>query len=167
MPAVNPLYMPDVTQHPRYKDALRIIMRSYGRASPELLNQKVRRLLAEMTGFGKSGVEGLPTWPHPSEKGDWREYITDEYVECMICGYRGSLLTEPHLRNHGGSKALYRRHFHIPPETVLAARNILVKRRNDMLRTKIWRFRPDWQDKTEKKSPPPTDDLGSLLGIDL
>lgn len=108
---------------------------------------------------------GPENWPTPASPDAWKDCVTEDYIECMICGHRGKLLTEPHIRGHGGSKRLYHVHFHIPVGTRLACLSLIRERRESMEKTGAL------QPKSSKSriDDPPRDrneDLASLLGLD-
>lgn len=163
----NPWEMVDITQHRLYKTAMRVALRQKKTINmkPKSLTKYIRRLIAEMTGYGKTEGESKKDWPIPESPTAWEESIGDDYIVCMICGMKGQLLTEPHLRHHGGSKAEYRRHFHIPRDVQLAARSFLECRRKSILKNKIWEAKLPKVSRIGEKPLTPDENLSFLLGF--
>ncbi len=59
---------------------------------------------------------------------DWQSSITRNAITCLICGYRGKLLT-PHLKSkHQMTPQEYRRKFAIPARTPLVSKAYRAKR---------------------------------------
>lgn len=142
---LDPMTMPDITKHPLYQDGLKLALKRQAKIpmSPAETTMFIRLSIDGLTRIPENNGLGecMRTWKTPAGENEWKDYITDDYIECMICGVRKLILTEAHLRSHGGSREIYRRHFHIPANVPLTARKTSEKRSRDMKRTQIWKLK--------------------------
>lgn len=163
----NPFSVKDIRKHPLYEQAVEKLKEKtfIVPLSPETEEKELRFIIADMMNLKYKRTD---QWPVVTDPEAWKESIHEDHVVCMICGEELKLLTKAHLRKHGGDKAEYRRHFHIPFNVPLASDNLLEERRKAMGRNKIWKYkkeRPPIKKKVEKVEKIEAVNFDDLLGL--
>ena len=156
---MNPMQMADISKHPLFEKAYELAVKDKRTMHPHEIAKQIRLIIASLTGVGYSvpGARTIQSWPLPTSQDGWKESIQEDYIQCLICGERKKLLTEPHIKKHGGTKNEYREHFFIPPGTALASKKLIERRRDDIKTSEIWKARK------RKGSRKGSDDIFSML----
>ena len=164
----NPFSIRDIKKHPLYEQALEKLRQNASviPLAPETEDKEIRFIIADMMNLKYQRTD---QWPVVDDPDAWKNTIHEDHVVCMICGEKLKLLTKAHLRKHGGDKAEYRRHFHIPFTVPLASDDLIEERRKAMTLNKIWKYKkehPPVKKKVEEKIEKiESDNFDDLLGL--
>lgn len=166
----NPFKLKNIAGHPLFEKAMALAKerQKVMPMAPEEANAFIREAIAEMMGVDGARVKSMAAWPKPESPDAWQDSIAHDEITCMICGGKMRLLTNAHLRRHGGDKNDYRRHFGFPPDVQLACPDLLEEKRRSIAKNQIWKFRNGGKIRSEKRkaeSAEPVLDFNQLLGL--
>src|SRR5262249_34047665 len=124
------------------------------RLSPEDMHQALQHTYASLqalkaqedTNGGMAVV--TPTTPKPVK---WRKSITKHTVTCLECRASFKQLSVRHLKEHGLDGRSYRVKYGIPRTQALAAKEIMLKRKEIVQRSRPWEKAPTFVKAQEEK----------------
>ena len=87
----------------------------------------------------------------PSKPVTWRKSITKHTVRCLACGTSFKQLSVRHLKEHGLDGKAYRIKYGIPRTQPLAAKEITLRRKEVVQRSRPWEKAPTFLQAQKKK----------------
>jgi predicted transcriptional regulator len=87
----------------------------------------------------------------PPERVNWKKSITKHTVTCLECGVSSKQLSVRHLKEHGLDGRSYRVKYGIPRTQSLAAKEITLRRKAIVQRSRPWEKAPTFRKAQEEK----------------
>ena len=125
------------------------------RLSPEAMHQALQQTYASLKALQAqedahgSGTVATPV-PPPALV-NWRKSITKHHVTCLECGASFKQLSVRHLKEHGLDGKAYRIRYGIPRVQSLAAKEITLRRKEIVQRSRPWEKAPTFLKAQEEK----------------
>jgi predicted transcriptional regulator len=125
------------------------------RLSPEEMHQALQHTYASLQALkaqeDANGSVAVVTPETPPAPVNWRKSITKHRVTCLECGASFKQLSMRHLKDHGLDGRSYRIKYGIPRVRSLAAKEITLRRKEMVQRSKPWEKAPTFVKAQEKK----------------
>jgi len=115
-----------------------------------VLQQTYSSLLALQGQEDAHGSVAVVTPETPHEPVHWRKSITKHTVTCLECGANFKQLSVRHLQEHGLDGRSYRIKYGIPRAQPLAAKEITLRRKEIVQRSRPWEKAPTFLKAQEK-----------------
>ena len=123
--------------------------------SPDEMHQALQQTYASLTslqaqedGHGSVAIATPQPTPAPA---NWRKSVTKHTVTCLECGASFKQLSGRHLQEHTLDGKAYRIKYGIPRTQPLAAKEITLKRKEIVQRSRPWEKAPAYV-KAQKKA---------------
>jgi predicted transcriptional regulator len=123
------------------------------RLSPEEMHTALQQTYSSLQALkAQEDVNGsVVVAPEISSKPvNWKQSITKHTVTCLECGASFKQLSVRHLKDHGLDGRSYRAKYGIPRTQPLAAKEITLKRKEIVQRTRPWEQAPTFVKAQEK-----------------
>jgi predicted transcriptional regulator len=114
------------------------------------LQQTYASLKALQTQEDSHSSVAVATPETPSKPVNWRKSITKHTVMCLKCGASFKQLSVRHLKEHGLDGRSYRAKYGIPRLQSLAAKEITLRRKEHVQRSRPWEKAPTFLKAQEK-----------------
>jgi predicted transcriptional regulator len=125
------------------------------RLSPEEMHQALQHTYASLQALkaqeDANGSVAVVTPETPPAPVNWRKSITKHRVTCLECGASFKQLSMRHLKDHGLDGRSYRIKYGIPRVRSLAAKEITLRRKEMVQRSRPWEKAPTFVKAQEKK----------------
>ena len=124
------------------------------RLSPDEMHQALQQTYANLQALqaqeDANGSVAIVTPETPLEPVNWKKSITKHVVTCLECGASFKQLSGRHLQEHTLDGKAYRIKYGIPRTQPLAAKEITLKRKEIVQRSRPWEKAPTFMKAQEK-----------------
>jgi len=124
------------------------------RLSPEEMHTALQHTYASLQALkaqeGANGRVAVVTPETTSKPANWRKSITKHTVTCLECGASFKQLSGKHLKDHGLDGRSYRAKYRIPRTQPLAAKEVTLRRKEIVQKSRPWEKAPTYLKAQEK-----------------